>query len=97
MAKTADNPPLDSKLPGPTRPQMKPLAVTVRDSLPISGLGNTKTWELIKQRKLETVRVGRRVLITYRSLEALLTPETGCEPQPRRRGRPRKLIEGGGS
>jgi hypothetical protein len=77
--------------------QLKPLTITVRASLPISGLGNTKTWELIKEKKIATVRIGRRVLIVYRSLEELLTTGTGCEPQPRRRGRPRKLIARGGS
>jgi hypothetical protein len=77
--------------------ELKPITITVRDSLKVSGLGNTKTWELIKAKQLETVRIGRRVLIVYRSLEALLTSGTGCEPQPRRRGRPRKTIVRGGS
>jgi hypothetical protein len=53
---------------------IKPLTVTIAMSRKISGLGNTKIWELIKNRKLETIRIGRRRLVTVRSLEALLTP-----------------------
>jgi hypothetical protein len=57
----------------------KPLTVTVTAARKISGLGNTTLWGLIKVKKLETVRVGRRTLITYRSLEALLMPRSGSE------------------
>jgi excisionase family DNA binding protein len=52
----------------------KPLTVTVAAARKISGLGNTTIWGLIKQGKLEAVRIGRRTLITFRSLEALLAP-----------------------
>jgi hypothetical protein len=54
--------------------ELKPLTVTVATARKISGLGNTTIWALIKARKLETVRVGRRTLITYGSLETLLKP-----------------------
>jgi excisionase family DNA binding protein len=67
----------------------KPLTVTVGTAKELSGLGNTTIWALIKDRTLETVQVGRRRLIIFRSLEALLAPRS--QPQPRRgRGRPRK-------
>jgi hypothetical protein len=60
----------------------------------LSGLGNTTLWRLIKERQLETVHVGRRTLITFRSLEALLAPRS--QPQPRLgRGRPRKYLASG--
>jgi excisionase family DNA binding protein len=52
----------------------KPLTVTVAAARKISGLGNTTIWGLIKQGKLDAVRIGRRTLITFRSLEALLAP-----------------------
>ena len=68
----------------------KPLTVTVATAKRLSGLGNTTIWALIKNQTLETVHVGRRTLITFRSLEALLTPRSGPRPQPRRPGRPRK-------
>ena len=52
----------------------KPLTVTVARARKISGLGNTTIWALIKSGKLESVRVHRRRLIVYRSLEKLLSP-----------------------
>jgi hypothetical protein len=69
---------------------MTPLAVTFPAARKISGLGLTTLWRLAKERRIETVRVDRRTLITYRSLARLLLPETTDMPQPRRRGRPRK-------
>src|SRR5262245_543096 len=70
----------------------KPLTVTVATARKLSGLGNTTIWALIKDQTLETVHVGRRTLITYRSLEALLAPRS--QPRPhRRRGRPCKTAE----
>lgn len=54
--------------------ELKPLTVTVATARKISGLGNTTIWALIKARKLETVHIGRRTLVTFRSLEALLAP-----------------------
>jgi hypothetical protein len=68
----------------------KPLSVTVATAKKLSGLGNTTLWGLIKKQRLETVHVGRRTLITFRSLEALLAPSSTSQPQTRRRGRPRK-------
>jgi hypothetical protein len=53
---------------------LEPLTVTVATARRISGLGNTTIWLLIKDQKLETVHIGRRTLITYRSLVALLAP-----------------------
>jgi hypothetical protein len=54
----------------------KPITVTVAMARKISGLGNTTIWLLIKQGKLETVHVGRRTLIRFTSLEALLAPDS---------------------
>ncbi len=53
---------------------LAPLTVTVATARRISGLGNTTIWGLIKDQKLETVHIGRRTLITYRSLVVLLAP-----------------------
>jgi excisionase family DNA binding protein len=52
----------------------KPITVTVAMAKKFSGLGNTTIWALIKAGKLEAVRIGRRTLITYSSLESLLSP-----------------------
>jgi hypothetical protein len=75
----------------------KPLTITVATAKRLSGLGNTTIWALIKDQTLETVHVGRRTLITYRSLEALLTPRLARQARPhRRRGRPCKNLPSGG-
>jgi hypothetical protein len=55
--------------------ELKPLAVTIPTARKISGLGNTTVWKLIGQKKLLTVKIGRRVLVTYESLETLLSPK----------------------
>jgi hypothetical protein len=52
----------------------KPLTVTVAMARKISGLGNTTIWALIKDRKLESISIGRRRLIVFNSLEKLLSP-----------------------
>jgi hypothetical protein len=65
-----------------------PLTVTFQTAKKLSGLGLTTLWKLVKEKRIEIVRIGGRSLITYRSLLALLTP-TASEAPPRR-GRPRK-------
>jgi excisionase family DNA binding protein len=62
----------------------KPLTITIATAREISGLGNTTIWLLIKQGKLETVHVGRRTLIRFTSLEALLAPDSGSPVKPAR-------------
>jgi excisionase family DNA binding protein len=52
----------------------KPLTITVATAKKLSGLGHTTVWRLIKEKRLLTVHVGRRTLIAFSSLEALLTP-----------------------
>jgi excisionase family DNA binding protein len=52
----------------------KPIAVTIPMTRKVSGLGNTTIWKLIAEKKLATVKVGRRTLVIYDSLERLLTP-----------------------
>jgi len=66
---------------------LKPITVTVKQALAISGLGLTKLYELINDGTLKAVHVGSRRLIKYDSIEKLLTPEP---PVKRRPGRPRK-------
>jgi hypothetical protein len=71
-------------------PPLEPITVTFPTGKKISGLGLTTLWKLGKERRIELVRVGRRTLITFRSLKALLTPQAASEPGRRKRGRPRK-------
>jgi excisionase family DNA binding protein len=54
---------------------LEPLAVPVGTAIELSGLGRTKFYELIKHGELQTVVVGRRRLVNYRSLKALVAPE----------------------
>jgi hypothetical protein len=50
----------------------RPITVTIKRARELSGLGNTKIWELIKEKRLEVVRIDRRTLIRMNSLEKLL-------------------------
>jgi len=52
----------------------RPIAVTIPMTRKLSGLGNTTIWKLIAEKKLDTVRVEKRRLVLYDSLERLLTP-----------------------
>jgi excisionase family DNA binding protein len=52
----------------------KPLTLTVGDTSKITGLGNTKIYELINQGRLKSVAIGRRRLVLYSSIEELLLP-----------------------
>lgn len=58
-----------------TRTPLKPIAVPVDEACQIGGFGRTKAYELIGVGKLKTVAVGRRRLVIFASLEALLSPE----------------------
>lgn len=70
----------------------KPLTVTVKRAIELSGLGLTTIYKLINEGVLETTNVGTRRLIVFASLErAVLPPPKEPAPEaPRRRGRPRK-------
>lgn len=50
----------------------RPLAVRVADATRLTGIGKTKLFELISNGTLETVSIGRRRLILYRSLQRLI-------------------------
>jgi hypothetical protein len=77
-----------------------PITVTVKRTRELSGLGNTKIWQLISTGQLQTVRVGRRRLVLYSSLRKLLRPPAvpksknedrrGRKTSTRRRGSPSK-------
>ena len=71
--------------------ELTPITVTFPTAKKITGLGLTTLWKLAKEKRIEIVRIGGRSLITYRSLQALLTP-TASEA-PRRRGRSRKPTQ----
>jgi hypothetical protein len=51
---------------------VKPLAVSVKTARQLLGIGNTKMWELIKDGRVQTVPLGRKRLVIYKSLENLI-------------------------
>ena len=53
-------------------PPPAPLAHSINGACDQLGIGRTKVYELINRGELETAKVGRRRLVTHRSLEALL-------------------------
>jgi excisionase family DNA binding protein len=50
----------------------KPLAVTVSIALNLTGIGRTTLYQLIDKGTVESIRIGRRRLINYASLERLM-------------------------
>jgi len=54
------------------RESPKVISTTVDDACRVTGLGRTKIYELIGDGRLKTVTVGRRRLVMFDSLEALL-------------------------
>lgn len=53
-----------------------PLAYSVRDACRVSSIGRTRLYSLIKEKKLEARKVGKRTLILAASLHRLV--DQGC-------------------
>jgi len=53
----------------------RPLAVTVKTACKLVGVGNTTMWALIKAGRVKSVRIGRRRLVIYASLETLVSED----------------------
>lgn len=51
---------------------MQPLLVNTRDARFMLGIGNTKLYQLINEGHLETVKLGRKRLITVNSANRLI-------------------------
>jgi excisionase family DNA binding protein len=81
-------------LPNNPSQKLKPITVTVKQALDLTGLGITTLYELMKSGDLEFTHEGRRRLILYRSLEKRFAPP--APEAPRHRGRPRKVANEGG-
>jgi hypothetical protein len=58
---------------------LKPITVTVPVTREITGLGNTTVWGLIRDGKLRTIKIGKRRLVIYNSIEDLLLGIGGAE------------------
>jgi hypothetical protein len=59
-------------------PPLKPLTVTVKQALSLSGLGCSTIYQLMADGTLTRRKIGHRTLITYESLERLLIPKSGA-------------------
>jgi hypothetical protein len=57
---------------------LKPITVTVSVTREITGLGNTTVWGLIRDGKLQTIKIGKRRLVIYQSIEDLLCGTEGA-------------------
>jgi hypothetical protein len=53
-------------------PTLKPLTVSVRTARRLLDIGNSKMWELIAEGRVQTISIGRKRLVLYHSLEALV-------------------------
>ncbi len=51
---------------------IEPLTVRIQVAVQLTGIGRSKIYELIKARKLDTVKVGASTLITVASLRRLV-------------------------
>lgn len=56
---------------------MEPLAVSVSGARQALSLGRTKLYELINDGSLDTLKVGRRTLVTVASMNRLVLAEVG--------------------
>ena len=83
--------------PGITGRTVEPLLVRPREAWRMLGCGNSHGYELLNAGELESFHDGRARKITVASIRAYITRKlaaagvTSAAPQPRRRGRPRKL------
>jgi hypothetical protein len=54
----------------------KPLFVPSPRGRKLIGVGNTKWWSLVKDGKIKMVKVGKRRMAIYASLEAFIPKDT---------------------
>jgi len=54
---------------------MEPLCVSVAEAARVLGIGLTKTWALIGEDKLRSKKLGRRTVVTTKSIRELVEAE----------------------
>lgn len=57
------------------KPDLEPLAYSVRDACRVSSLGRTRLYQLMADGRLDTRKIGKRTLIPASSLRALIEGE----------------------
>jgi hypothetical protein len=70
----------DNYLPEAADTAVEPLAVSVESFRKLLGIGHTAAWALIKHRKVETFKIGRRRLVIFASIRELVRPNTTIQP-----------------
>jgi excisionase family DNA binding protein len=66
-----------SRMPHDDRkPDVKPLSVRIPDACRMTGIGRSKLYELIKEGRIRTIKVGTATLIPVRALAEFLGIET---------------------
>jgi excisionase family DNA binding protein len=60
-----------------TTRQIEPLAVTVQEARRVTGISNSRLYELLAAGKLRSTHIGRRRLIIFASLKEVLGLTTG--------------------
>lgn len=53
---------------------MEKITATISETAKALGLGRTKVYELIKQKKLESIKIGTRRLVKVSSIQRLVDP-----------------------
>ena len=51
---------------------MKPITATISNVCGAVGIGKTTCYKLIAEKQLEALKIGRRTLITVKSVDALI-------------------------
>jgi excisionase family DNA binding protein len=51
---------------------MQPITTTINDTAKALGLGRTSIYALIRERRLEAVKIGRRTLVKVDSIRRLI-------------------------
>jgi excisionase family DNA binding protein len=51
---------------------IEPLTVRISTAVQLTGISRSRLYELIQSGELETVKVGRSTLVSFRSLKALI-------------------------
>lgn len=51
---------------------MEPLAISIESTIQVLGVGRTSIFRLIREHKLQVVRIGRRTLVKMESIRALV-------------------------
>ena len=59
----------------PKNEYLPPLAYSIAESCRVTSLGRTRIYELIKQGRLQTRKIGKRTLIPAASLHSLIEGE----------------------